>query len=382
MFVLIKNIDVYAPKSIGINDILICGNKIIEIGKNLNYSFKNIKKIDGSGKKATPSFIDQHIHVLGGGGEGGYRTRVPEVNLSELLRGGVTTLVGLLGTDCITRNVESLIAKTKALKEYGLTAYCLTGGYEYPSPTVTGCVKKDIVMIEEIIGIKLALSDHRSSSVTINELEKMALSARVGGMLSGKAGYLKLHMGNADAGLDLVFDILKKGEIPTQIFRPTHVGRKEKLFYQSIEFNKMGGYIDITASDDGNILTVVELFKILNKENVLLDKVTLSSDGNGSWSTYDSFGNMTDIGAASSDGIYKQIKKLVENNIYSLEDALPFGTSNVAHALGISSVKGYIKENYSPDILILDGKLEIDTVISNGNVLMENKEILTKVFFE
>lgn len=382
MFVLIKNIDVYAPKSIGINDILICGNKIIEVGKNLDYSFKNIKKIDGSGKKAVPSFIDQHIHVLGGGGEGGYRTRVPEVNLSELLRGGVTTLVGLLGTDCITRNVESLVAKTKALKEYGLTAYCLTGGYEYPSPTITGCVKKDIVMIEEIIGIKLAISDHRSSSVTMNELEKMALSARVGGMLSGKAGYLKLHMGNADAGLDLVFDILKKGEIPTQIFRPTHVGRKEKLFYQSIEFNKMEGYIDITASDDGNILTVVELFKILNKENALLDKVTLSSDGNGSWSTYDSFGNMTDIGAASSDGIYKQIKKLVRNNIYSLEDALPFGTSNVAHALGISGVKGYIKENYSPDILILDGKLEIDTVIANGNVLMENKEILTKVFFE
>ena len=382
MFVLIKNIDVYAPKSIGINDILICGNKIIEIGKNLNYSFKNIKEIDGSGKKAVPGFMDQHIHILGGGGEGGYRTRVPEVALSELLRGGVTTLVGLLGTDCVTRNVESLIAKTKALKEYGLTAYCLTGGYEYPSPTATGCVKKDIVMIEEIIGIKLALSDHRSSSVTMNELEKMALSARVGGMLSGKAGYLKLHMGNADAGLDLVFEILKKGEIPTLIFRPTHVGRKEKLFYQSIDFNKMGGYIDITASDDGNILTVMELFKILKKENALLDKVTLSSDGNGSWSTYDSFGNMTNIGAASSDGIYQQIKNLVQNNIYSLEEALPFGTSNVANALGISGIRGHIKENYSSDILILDDKLEIDSVIANGNVLMENRKILTKVFFE
>jgi len=381
MFVLIKNIDVYTPKSIGINDILICGNKIIEIGKNLDYSFKNIKVIDGSGKKAIPSFIDQHIHILGGGGEGGYRTRVPEVNLSELLRGGVTTLVGLLGTDCITRSLESLIAKTKALKEYGLTAYCLTGGYEYPSPTITGCVKKDIVMIEEIIGIKLALSDHRSSSVTMNELEKIALSARVGGMLSGKAGYVKLHMGDADSALDLVFDILKKGEIPILIFRPTHVSRKEKLFYQSIDFNKMGGYIDLTASDN-NILTVIELFKILNKENALLDKVTLSSDGNGSWSTYDSFGNITDIGAASSNGIYKQIKNLVQNNVYSLEDALPFGTSNVANALGIASTKGYIKENYSSDILILDEKLEIDTVIANGNVLMENREILTKVFFE
>ncbi len=382
MFILIKKIQVYTPKNIGIKDILICNEKIIEIGDNLNYLFNNLVEIDGKNKIAIPGIIDQHIHILGGGGEGGYRTRVPEVFLGDLIKAGVTTVVGLLGTDCMTRSIESLIAKTKSLKEEGISAYCLTGGYEYPSPTVTGTVKKDIGLIEEIIGVKLALSDHRSSAIQMNELERLALDARVAGMLSGKAGIVKIHMGDAKSGLDFVLEIIKKLEAPITSFRPTHVGRNKSLFNQCLEFNKLGGYIDITASDNGNITSIINIFKILKEENCMLEKVTLSSDGNGSWSNYDKDGNLLEIGASPCDSVYKKIIELVKNKIFDLEEALSFGTYNVAKALKLENKKGTIKEEYFADILIIDENYEINTVIANGNILMKDKILLRKSFFE
>ena len=57
---------------------------------------------------------------------------------------------------------ENLVSKAKALKEEGLSVYCLTGSYGYPSVTLTGDVKKDILFIDEVIGVKLALADHRA----------------------------------------------------------------------------------------------------------------------------------------------------------------------------------------------------------------------------
>ena len=231
MFILIKNIDVYSPDHIGERDVLICNDKIIEIGENISYNFKNLKTINGKGKKLIPSIMDQHIHVTGGGGEGSFKTRVPEVQLSDLIKGGITTVVGLLGTDCLTRSMENLVAKTKALKEEGINAYCLTGGYEFPSPSLTGNVKKDIMFIEEVIGIKIALSDHRSSLINNHELGRLVTEARGAGMLSGKAGYVTLHMGDGARSIQPIFEILENSDIPINHFRPTHVGRKKELFY-------------------------------------------------------------------------------------------------------------------------------------------------------
>ena len=60
--------------------------------------------------------------MTGGGGEGSFHTQAPQVQLSSLIKGGVTTVLGLLGTDGISRSVENLLAKVKALKEEGISA--------------------------------------------------------------------------------------------------------------------------------------------------------------------------------------------------------------------------------------------------------------------
>ena len=88
--------------------------------------------LDAAGRRVIPGLIDQHVHITGGGGESGFTSRVPELRFSDSVKAGVTTLVGLLGTDSRTRNVQNLLAKTKALNEEGITAYCLTGAYEIP----------------------------------------------------------------------------------------------------------------------------------------------------------------------------------------------------------------------------------------------------------
>ena len=219
--IIIKNIDVYSPDYIGKKDIFISGGKINLIRDNIDINHEDIKVIDGSNKILTPGFIDQHVHITGGGGEGSFKTRAPEITLSKLTTSGITTVVGLLGTDGTTRSVEigmlNLVAKAKALKEEGISVYAHTGSYEYPTITLTGSVKKDIVFIEEIIGAKTAISDHRSSSMTNTQLAQLASDVRVAGMMSGKAGILVIHMGNGEKGLNPVFEVLKETEIHISI---------------------------------------------------------------------------------------------------------------------------------------------------------------------
>ncbi|MDO4395969.1 MAG: beta-aspartyl-peptidase, partial [Clostridia bacterium] len=97
---IIKNVNVYAPEKLGKKDILIAGGKICQISDNLDIPESwEVEVIDGEGLIATPGFIDSHVHILGGGGEGGFGNRTPEATLSGLTRWGITTVVGCLGTD-------------------------------------------------------------------------------------------------------------------------------------------------------------------------------------------------------------------------------------------------------------------------------------------
>ena len=112
--IIIKNIDVYSPDYIGKKDIFISGGKINLIRDNIDINHEDIKVIDGSNKILTPGFIDQHVHITGGGGEGSFKTRAPEITLSKLTTSGITTVVGLLGTDGTTRSVLS--CKSKGIK--------------------------------------------------------------------------------------------------------------------------------------------------------------------------------------------------------------------------------------------------------------------------
>ena len=89
---------VYAPEDLGRQDILVSGSKIVAIAPLISpEDFPGCTCINLDGAIVCPGFIDQHVHLIGGGGEAGPHTRTPEVRLSRLVEAGVTSVVGLCG---------------------------------------------------------------------------------------------------------------------------------------------------------------------------------------------------------------------------------------------------------------------------------------------
>ena len=379
---LIKGAEVYAPEYLGKKDVLIAGERIERIGEDLP-EYEGCQVIDGTGRIVAPGFIDRHVHITGGGGEGSFHTQAPQVQLSDLIRGGVTTVVGLLGTDGISRSTENLVAKAKALKEEGISAYCCCGAYGHPGPTITGSTSRDIMFVDVIIGLKLAVSDHRAPNITVDELIRLGSDVRTAGMLSGKAGFVCLHMGGDDRALSPVFEALERTSIPVKTFQPTHVGRAKKLQEDAFKLAKMGGTIDFTCGQfEEKIKELAASLRAAKEAGVPMDKVTISSDGQGSWSNYDAAGNLTEMGVSSVDTMYRQVVYQVQNENMSLEEALSLGTRNVAKALEVYPKKGAVHEGSDADVLVLNGDLSMNTVIARGSLMMQDGVLLKKGTYE
>ena len=378
--ILIRQAKVYAPECLGVMDVLVAGSTIEAMADHIEAPM-GCTVIEAEGKFLTPGLIDQHEHIIGGGGEGSFHTRTPEIMLSAILKAGITTVVGLLGTDDMSRTVEDLLAKTKALNEEGITAYNLCGAYGLPSPTITGSVKKDIAFIQETLGLKLALSDHRSPNVTLAELIRLASDTRVAGMISGKPGFITLHMGDGEGKLDLVFEALKTTDIPAKIFHPTHTTRTRELTLEGFKLAKLGGYMDITCEPEQPEL-MPGILREAKKLGVPMDHLTFSSDGQGSWSNYDASGNLVQMGVTDVACMYEQLVNLLTVGQMNLSEALPFFTSNVAKALELYPKKGCIASGSDADLLLIRPDFTLDTVIAKGKVMMEDAKLKAKGTYE
>lgn len=378
---MIRNAEVYAPEYLGKQDVLICGGKVEWMAETLPEMPGDCRVINGEGMVLTPGLIDNHVHVTGGGGEGSFFTRAPEIQLSEILESGITTVMGLLGTDGMTRSAENLYAKTKALNEEGITAYMFTGAYGMPGPTITGEPDRDVVFIDEVLGMKLAISDHRAPNVSLDDLIKVASKLRVAGMLSGKPGVLVLHMGDAPDGLKPVFAALEQTAIPAKVFRPTHVNRNKELLEEGFIFAANGGYIDLTCGMTGQCRPGGCIAEA-KKRGIPTDHMTFSSDGHGSWSNYAPDGTLLEIGVSGVKAVYKELQYMVRELGMGLDEALPYLTSNPAKALGIYPQKGCVKGNADADFLLMDKNLNLHTVIAKGQVMMADGKLLKKGTYE
>ncbi|MFA9422981.1 MAG: beta-aspartyl-peptidase [Sedimentibacter sp.] len=389
---IIRKADVYKPEHIGVKDVMLIGNKIAHIADNILVEMNgtvDVIEIDGENKLLVPGFIDSHVHILGGGGEGGFSTRTPEATLTGITTAGVTTVVGCLGTDGIGRDMISLLAKARGLEEEGITTFIYAGSYRIPLKTITGEITKDIMVVDKIIGIgEIAISDHRSSQPTFEEFTRAVADARVGGMLSGKAGIINIHLGDGKRKIDLIKKTLEETEIPMSQFLPTHINRNQELFEECLKYAKDGGYIDFTGSDDPDFweqtdgeVRFSKGLKRLLEEGVNQDNFTLSSDGQGSMPIFNEKKEYIGIGIGKSTCLIKAIKECVLIENIPLETALRAVTSNPAKILKLKN-KGRIEKNMDADLCILDKNLDIDTVIAKGIIMVKDKKPVVYGIFE
>lgn len=380
MLTLLDRADVHAPEPLGECQVLVGGGKILAIAPNgleldsLAGAGMEVDRVDLEGRRLVPGFLDAHTHLTGGGGEDGASTKVPAPKVEDFTRAGVTTAVGLLGTDDITRSTAELLAAVRALRELGLSAWCWTGGYHLPPTTLTGTVRSDIVHISEIIGAgEIAISDHRSSQPTLEELLKLAADCHLAGMLTRKAGVLHLHLGDGSRGLELVRAALDTAEVPARVFQPTHVNRRTALFAEAMELAERGCHIDITSfpvEEDEDAYPAAEALKRYFGASLPADRVSISSDGGGCLPVFDEHGKMIDMEVGSSDSLPATLHEAVELGV-PMEFALAAFTSNVADHLRLTG-KGRVRVGYDADLVVLESSGTVRDVMARGRWLLRS----------
>jgi len=385
MLTLLRNVEIFAPEPREARHILVGGGKVLWMGRDVPAlpSALGVVERDLAGRRVIPGLVDGHVHLTGGGGESGPESRVPPVPLTRFTASGVTTVVGVLGTDDVTRTTASLVAAARGLVAEGISAWCHTGGYHLPPTTLTGSIRGDIVHVDRIIGVgELALSDHRSSQPTLEELLRVASEAHVAGLMTGKAGIVHLHLGDGPRGLELVRAALDDSELPPRVFNPTHVNRRRALFEEAMQLADRGAWIDLTAfpvGPDEDAWSAEDALLRYLGAGLPADRITVSSDGGGCLPVFDSDGRVTDMDVGSPGALAAALRELLDRG-QALERVLPTFTSNPADLLRLPD-KGRIEAGGDADLVVLNPNGEMTDVMAMGRWhLVDGRAVLRGSF--
>lgn len=388
MIYVIRDATVYAPQPLGRCDVLIAGQRIVHIAPDIVISGDHVTQVAADGMLLMPGMVDSLVHFAGGGGEGGFHTRTPEMSLTDATLAGVTTVIGALGTDRTSRCLADLIAKARGLENEGLSTYCYTGSYQVPPRTITGDVTDDIVLIDKIIGVgELAIADHRSSQPSVSELVRVAAAARVGGMLAGKAGVVSIHTGDSDSQLRLLQQATAQSDLPAEQFYPTHINRNRSLLSAGIGWCRSGGVIDFTTSTNQQFLATGEIpaaeaVAIALREGIASSHLTMSSDGNASLPVFSEQGQLIGLELGKVASLYTSFVQLIMEYAVAIDQAVSVVTRSPARMLQLHQ-KGRIAADADADILLLDAdSLRIQHVFAKGRWMVKDGEALVQGTFE
>lgn len=373
----------YSPEPLGQTNLLVAGRQIAALGEQAELEGSIVQTVDASDCYVVPGLVDSLAHIIGGGGEGGFRSRTSELKVTDAIEAGVTTLVGVLGTDAVTRTLTNLLAKAHALDEEGLTCYCHTGSYQVPAYTLMGDLLQDLVLIDKFIGVgEVAIADHRSSQPTVQELARLASQARVGGMLSGKAGIVSVHVGPSPEGITQLLQVASTTDIPITQFYPTHMNRNQALLQMGFDYVREGGYIDLTTSTtaqdlaQGEIKCADALLQAV-QTGVNLQQVTFSSDANASLPMFDAQNNFVGLGEGRIASLYEEMTDAIRLGV-PVQDALRVVTANPARILKLPH-KGQLQVGADADLLLIDkNSLQLKAVMAKGRWLFSDGRVAVK----
>jgi beta-aspartyl-dipeptidase (metallo-type) len=386
MLTLLLNADVHAPRPLGRQHLVIGGERILWMGPDAPaIGAMPLEVIDCAGARVIPGLIDAHVHLTGGGGEAGYETKVPPVPLSRFTRAGITSVVGVLGTDDLVRTPGEVVAASRALEAEGLSAWCHTGGYHLPPATITGSVRGDIVHIDRVIGVgEVAISDHRSSQPTLDDLLRLAADAHVAGLMSDKAGIVHLHVGDGPRGLELVREAIRRSEIPARVFNPTHVNRRRALFDEAVSLAMAHAcVIDVTAfpvADDEDAWSAADAVERYLASGAPEDRITVSTDGGGCLPAFDANGRVTHMDVGDPGALLETLATLVQRG-HALSRVLPAFTRTPATLLRLPR-KGVLATGNDADLVVLDAELRPQHVMARGAWHVRDHALVRRGTFE
>ncbi|MFH1008450.1 MAG: amidohydrolase family protein, partial [Candidatus Latescibacterota bacterium] len=341
-----------------------------------------------------PGFIDLHDHFLGGGGGTGFASRVPQIQLSQFMRAGITTAVAGLGFDATTKQLEALLGVAKGLEEEGMTTYIYCGATcTHPIVTFTGQISRDMVLIDKVIGVgEVSLSEMGPSLESMGPgyeyIARLAAEVFQAGRMTGKAGVVCLQVPAVKRGLDPLFDILETTGLPPAVFIPAHANSRQWYFDQVMRFAKLGGWCDLTSSytsqtsHPGSIKPSRALVAAL-KADVPLDRITMSTDGGGGFPLHDkTTGKAKGTHYLSVGTMHTELRDMVLRERIPLSEALQVITSNPARALKLSGRKGALAEGLDADLVIMDKDLNIDAVYARGRQMVKGGKPVVKGMWE
>ncbi len=385
MVTLVRGGEVVAPEPLGVRDLVVAGGRIVAVAEAgaVQLAGLEVDAVDATGCVVVPGLVDPHVHILGGGGEGGPATRAPEIRIEEIVACGVTTVIGCLGTDGVTRHMSSLLAKARALEAEGITTFVFSGSYEVPVQTVTGSLRADLVLIDKVVGAgEIAISDHRSAQPTFEELARLAAECRVGGMLGGKAGILHLHVGDGERGLEPLRRLAAETEIPITQVVPTHCNRNPRLLAEAVAHVAAGGYADLTAGLErhGGGVSIGEAIRRFREADAPLARVSVSSDANGSLPVFDARGNLVGMGVASQRELRAAFREVVREGVVDLPTAVRLFATNAAAMYRLPG-KGRIAAGADADLLLLDADLRVRDVMGAAGWLVRDGRVVVRGTF-
>ena len=380
MFTLLKNARTLSgagPLKGVLQDVLLAGKTIAAIGERLEYGNIPVRVVDLEGRLLSPGYVDGHVHFIGAAGDEGYASKTPEIFMSHFMRGGVTTAVGCLGFGVGCESVEQLYVKAQTLRSEGLSSYIYTGSFKVPPPSITGSAASDIAMLPWVVGVKVAIADGFSWRPTADEFARIACTAWMAGLQSGKSGVTHTHVGRSktDNPFDFLFETSQKNDIPLEQFVPTHCNWNDDLVKSAPEYVKKGGYVDYSTILDtarGSLTSIAAHKAVMTAldSGAPVDRLSLSTDGNVGMPIRGKDGTQSGLYLERVMSLHHEVKALITKGM-GVGKAVSLATVNPARRIGIYPQKGVIRVGSDADLIVYDENFEISSVFAGGKVGFE-----------
>lgn len=405
--ILIKNgivVDVENRENTGIMDVLIENDTIVEVKKGIEE--KECKVIDATGNIILPGFINTHTHIAMNFFKGyaqGYNLMEwlnkkiwpveDRLNEDDIYKSSLSGILEMIKTGTTTFldmyfGVESTIKAIKQSKIRACISRCIMNTKDYNDIRI----RETYDLIKKYGNDKEELLTFMVGPHSLYVCDKETLIRCVNIAKENNIG-LHIHLAETQDEIKIIkdkynmtpFELLKSVgafDVPVVLAHCVYATDNDIEIIKGLN----GGISHNPVSNSSLGSGIAPIYKYL-KNNI---NVSLGTDGSSSTPSLDMFLEMKMAN-------YLQKATMCDSTCIDAYTTLQMATINGAKTLGMQDKIGSIKVGKKADIIIIDGKsinlnplndiysnlvycasgCDVITSIINGNIIMQNRKILT-----